>query len=175
MRTDTVKTKVYQFSELIDEAKETAFEKLYDINVDYEWWDSIYDDAENIGIKITEFDIDRGSYCRGDFILDAEDVANKIIENHGKSCETWNTANEFIAVFEQGKKDHESANDYDPDYELFIESGYYEEIIVEFRLSILEDYRIILQKQFEYLTSEEAIIDTIEANEYEFTADGKLY
>ena len=45
----------------------------------------------------------------------------------------------------------------------------------EFRRSILEDYRIILQTEFEYLTSEEAIVEIIEANEYEFTADGHIY
>ena len=32
----------------------------------------------------------------------------------------------------------------------------------------------MLQKKFEYLQSEEAIKETIEANEYEFTANGKL-
>ena len=175
MRIDKVQTKVYPFSELTDEAKQTALEKLYDINVDYDWWEFTYEDAANVGIKITEFDIDRGSFCHGDFTLDAEDVAKKIIEEHGKSCETWNTANEFIAVFEQGKQDHESAEDYDSDYELFIESAYYQEIVVEFRRFILEDYRIILQHEFEYLTGEEAILETIEANEYEFTEDGKRY
>lgn len=175
MREDTITTKVYPFNELTDEAKQEAYGQIWDINVNYEWWESTYEDAANVGIKITEFDIDRGAYCKGDFTLDAEEVANRIIEDHGKSCETWNTANEFIAVFEQGKKDHESADDYDPDYELFVKSDYYGEIVVEFKRFILEDYRIMLQHEYEYLTSEEAIVETIEANEYEFTADGKLY
>ncbi len=45
----------------------------------------------------------------------------------------------------------------------------------EFLKELLEDYRIILQKEYEYQTSEEAIIGTIEANEYEFTQDGKMF
>ena len=39
----------------------------------------------------------------------------------------------------------------------------------------LEDMRIALQKEYEYLTSRESIEDTIKANEYEFTIDGKLF
>ena len=33
----------------------------------------------------------------------------------------------------------------------------------------------ILRNEYEYLTSDEAVIDTIKANEYEFTEDGKFY
>jgi len=32
----------------------------------------------------------------------------------------------------------------------------------------------MLQKEYEYQMSDEAIIETIEANEYEFTENGKL-
>jgi hypothetical protein len=39
--------------------------------------------------------------------------------------------------------------------------------------SLLEDYAIMLQKEYEYLQSEEAITETIVANEYEFTEEGK--
>jgi hypothetical protein len=38
----------------------------------------------------------------------------------------------------------------------------------------LEDYSIILQKECDYLSSEESIIETIEANDYEFDIDGNL-
>jgi len=175
MRIDKVETKVYPFSELTDEAKQTALEKLYDINVDYDWWEFTYEDAANVGIKITEFDIDRGSFCHGDFTLDAEDVAKKIIEEHGIACETHSTAANFINDVATGKAIHESDENYDPDYMEWDETSEYEELVAEFERSILEDYRIILQHEFEYLTGEEAILETIEANEYEFTEDGKLY
>ena len=49
-----------------------------------------------------------------------------------------------------------------------------EDLNKEFLRSLCEDYRIILQKEYEYLTSEEAIIETIEVNEYEFTEEGEL-
>jgi len=175
MREDTITTKVYEFKELSDEAKEAAIQNLADINVDYEWWDAIYEDAKNVGIKITEFDIGRGSYCRGDFIFNAEDVAKKITEEHGEFCETYKTANGFLAEFNKGKREHELSPDYDSEYEEFVDTGLYDDIMNEFKRSILEDYRIMLEKEYEYFTSEEAIIETIEANKYEFTEDGKLY
>ena len=65
----TIRTKVYLFSELSDQAKQKVIEDNYDINVDYEWWESAYEDAANIGLKITGFDIDRGSYCNGEFTI----------------------------------------------------------------------------------------------------------
>ena len=152
-------TKVYPFDELSDDAKETAIECLSEINVDYEWWDSIFDDAAQVGIKIEEFDIDRSAFCHG-IIEDIEETVNLIVESHGDMCETYKTAKAFIDAIPR----NEDATDDD-----------YNDIDNEFRLSILEDYRIIFQKEYEYLTSEEAIIETIKANEYEFTADGKLY
>ena len=53
--------------------------------------------------------------------------------------------------------------------------GKLQDIEDDFLKSLCEDYRILLQHQYEYLTSEEVIIETIEANEYEFTQDGKRF
>jgi hypothetical protein len=44
----------------------------------------------------------------------------------------------------------------------------------EFKNNLLEEYANILQLECEYLQSEEAIKETIEANEYEFDEDGNL-
>jgi len=174
MRIDIKKTEVYPFGELTDDAKQTALEQLADINVDHEWWDFTYEDAANVGIKITGFDLGRGSYCHGDFTLDVEEIANKIIAEHGESCETYKTAIEFLAEIYNLRNDFMLSDD-DLDEEDFELSDTYEDAVDEFKYSILEDYRIMLQHEYEYMTSEEAIIETIEANEYEFTADGKLY
>ena len=157
----TIRTKVYQFSELSEKAKQTAIEWGADLNVDFDWWDSVYEDAANIGLKITGFDIGRGSYCNGDFTEDAQYTGEKIIKEHGNKCETYYTASEFISNREKLDIDEQEEE--------------LEELEQEFLKSLLEDYRIILQKEYEYQTSEEAIIETIEANEYEFKADGTRF
>ena len=173
MRID--KVKVYKFDELSEEAQEKAIEQLADVNVDCDWWESTYEDAAEVGIKLTEFDIGRGSYCRGNFTLDAEDVAKKIIDQHGACCPTHETATTFLAEFSRCKTEFERTDEYDPEYEEFKDNRLYDGMANEFRCLILEDYRIILEQEYGNLTGSEAIIETIKSNEYEFKEDGTQY
>lgn len=167
--------KVYPFDELSGDAKEKVIGNMADINVYYEWWDYIYEDAANVKLKLTGFDIDRASYCKGDFVEYAEDTAKAILEQHGEKCGTYSTAVTFLAdskalFIEFPDKPDDEGHDLNED----ARNEAQEELNAEFLYSLLEDYRIILSKEYDYLTSEEAIIETIKANEYEFTEDGKL-
>lgn len=165
MRIITTIKEAYKFAELTDEAKEKAVENLYDINTDFEWWESTYEDAKEAGLKLTGFDIDRGSYCKGDFITTALNCAELIVKNHGETCEAYQTALNFI-------KDRAAlAVDDGGD---FVDEDAADELVNEFKKSLLEDYLMMLRNEYEYKTSREAIIETIEANEYEFTKEGKL-
>lgn len=160
MKTITKTYDVFSFDELDEDARQNALEKLWDINVDHEWWNFTFEDARNIGLKITEFDLDRNRYAKGEFIDPAPEVAEKILSDHGKDCETYKTAKAFLDTI----KEEYPNNDYD-----------YDEIIEkDFLYSLLEDYSIMLQKEYEYLTSEEAIIETIKANDYQFDKEGNL-
>ena len=154
---------VYKFEELSEDAKDKAIEELGDINVDHDWWDGVYMDAENIGLKIDSFDIDRASYVKGHFLKSAEEVAKNIISEHGKDCETYKTAAAYIE--ELNKIKAKTPDD---------EDIYSDDEDAEFLRLLCEDYRIILTHEYEYLTGRESIVETIKANEYEFTEDGKL-
>jgi len=170
-----MKTKVinpYQFSELSDEAKEKAISNLSDINVDYEWYESIYEDASNIGLKITGFDLDRNRHADGEFTLSACEVAQNIINNHGDECETYKTAQSFLNDFNPVFADY--MDETNENYENRESEDKLTDIESEFLNSLLEDYSIMLQNECEYLQSDEAIIKTIEANEYDFDEDGNL-
>ena len=168
MRTLTTTIKLYKFDELDDAAKQAAVQEFHDLNVDHEWWDGTFEDAERIGLKITAFDLDRNRHCEGAFTLSANEVAANIFRDHGEACETHKTASEFM-------------EEWQPVFDEYIEKEGYEleqklmDIEGEFQKSLLEDYSIILQKECEYLTSEEAIVESIEANDYEFTVAGKFY
>ncbi len=94
----TIRIKLYKFAELNETAKQTVLNNLSDINVRYEWWENMYEDAANVKLKITEFSVESYRWAKGEFVSTAP----------------------------------------------------------------------------ECLQSEEAIIETINANEYEFTKDGKL-
>lgn len=173
----TVTTTVYTFSELSEEAKQKAIESYRDINLFYEWWESIYEDAKQIGIKITSFDLDRGSYVNAEYLLPFSSVIDKIKENHGQSCETYKIAvqyekqyNDLVVKYSDGIDTERvsEGNEYEFDQEA-------DELEKEFINDISSEYLSILQNEYEYLWSDEAVIETIEANEYEFTEDGKPY
>lgn len=173
VKMETKTYKVYKFNELPEESKEKVIQNYSDINVDYEWWDCTYDDAKTVELKITSFDLDRNRHCEGEFFESAEETAHLIIDNHGEHCETYQTAKNYLKerdkLIENAPKDEngEFKDEYKLDNDL-------DDLDSEFLKSILEDYSIILQREYEYLTSEEAIIETIEANEYNFTLDGKI-
>ena len=65
---------------------------------------------------------------------------------------------------------------YDDDIEgNEIENEYaIEQLEKEYKRDIASELLHTLQKQYEYLTSSEAIVETFEANEYEFTTQGKI-
>ena len=151
---------------------EKAVERQWDINVDHEWWDAAYDDAEMVGITIDSFDIDRASYCNIKVAAPAE-TAHLIMDNHGTCCDTYKLAEQFLAdrdeIVDTAEKDEDG--EFVDLYEL---DGKLDDIESEFIQALSEEYRIMLQHEYEYLTSAEAIEETLRANEYEFYADGSI-
>src|SRR6188474_2749885 len=88
---------VFKFEELSDKAKDNARDWFREASSGDEWWESTYENAENVGIKITGFALDRGSYCKGHFISRADETAHKIEKEHGEVCETFKTAKAYLA------------------------------------------------------------------------------
>jgi len=81
------KTKTYttwKYNELSREMKEKVINNYCDINVNIEWWEHIHADAKQIGLKITSFDLDRNRHAKGYLTKSAFEVAELILENHGK-------------------------------------------------------------------------------------------
>ena len=168
MRIQTKQYEVYTLDEVMDK----AIEKQWDINVDYAWGDGIYDDAEMVGIKITEFDLYRRRYCKGT-IQDCYETSRLIMDAHGLECTTYKLAAQFRIdrdnLVDNAPKDEdgEFINEYKLDSEL-------DDLEDEFKRALFEEYSWMLQKEYEYLTSREAIEETLCANEYEFYVDGSI-
>lgn len=169
----TIRTKVYKFDELTPEAQWKAIENLADINVMHEWWEFIYEDAKQIGLIINSFD---EHSCTGKLEVSLMECCDLIHKNHGEQCATYKTAtdfelkwNELVTKYSDGittdKVSEENESDFD---------NQADELETEFKHSLLEDYRILLNREYEYLTSREAIEESIRANEYEFLPNGKL-
>jgi hypothetical protein len=168
----TITKTVYTYDELSEEAKTKALEWFSADFPNFEWWDGVFEDAKNIGLKIIEFELDRGSYVRADFLASAEETAHKIEKDHGENCETYIDAKKYLAdratLIGSAEKDENGdlADEYGLDKSL-------DELDAEFLATLQEDYRILLQKEYDYLTSREEMEEVIRANGYEFLKNGK--
>mgnify|MGYP006325382769 FL=1 len=169
----TFRTKIYLFEELSEVAQQKAINELSGINFDHDWWQCTYEDALIIGLKITSFDLDRNRHADGQFILSACEVAQNVFNEHGEDCETYKTAQKFIEVWQPVFDDY--MNENSENYESQELENTLQEMEDDFLNSLIEDYSIILQNESEYLQSDEAIKETILANDYEFTKDGNQF
>lgn len=188
MRVEEVK--VYEFSELSKEAKEHALEKLRDINVNYQdWHDFTLDEwKENLN-KMGFYDVKiyySGFWSQGDgacFIgnldletylenikrktkfkklIELKDYINiSITHNHRYYFSTSTNIN--IEFYDEETKE---ISDLLADLE---------EILKNHREELGNQIYKDLEESYIYLTSDEAVIETIEANDYEFTSDGEIY
>jgi hypothetical protein len=156
-------TKVFTFDELSDSAKEKARDWYRQSPLDsQDAWDQIREDAENIGLRITTLDDSRPN--EGNFIDTAVSTIDKITANHGQSCETYQTAKRYEINLKVLLKTFDDS--------LEAENAY-GDCAHEFLHDLLEDYRVMLNKEIEYRYSNETVDESILANEYEFTIDGK--
>jgi hypothetical protein len=166
--------KIYKFSELPDDAKDKAIEWYASASCHDEWWQNTYEDAESVGIKIKGFDCDRGNKIDGAIInCSARECAEAIKKSHGDTCETYKLADAFLIardkIVDEAPRDENG--DFESEYDL---DAALDEIEAEFERAILEEYLSILRREYDFVTSREYIIDAIEANEYEFTEEGKI-
>lgn len=169
----TIEVKVYKFDELSDSAKQKARKWYRDAGLDYDWWDSTYEDAEQIGLKIKSFDLGRGQDIEGIFDIPAAHVAQRIVENHGDQCDTYKTAQKFITDAQEVEKKFRDADGEVTDEDALNDAQ--DALDAVFLKALLKDYWVMLQKEYDYLYTDESVDKNIQANEYEFTEDGKRF
>jgi hypothetical protein len=143
-------TKIFTFDELSDDAKDKARAWYLEGAFDYDWWQFIYEDAEQIGLKITAFDIDRNT-IDGELLAMPIKVCEKIVANYGKTCDTYKLAQEW---YREKKRKSPMIGD-------------------EFLKRLLEEYLVMPRNEAEFMQSNEQVDESILANGYEFTEDGE--
>lgn len=193
MRIDTVKTKVYKFEELSEEAKETALEGLSNVNVeDTDWADFIIEElveeCNKLGIEFNADKVywsicNRDNHCYVDTYNLSFNWCNEIdlpkkfgaYQNYMGGGMVGNIQTEII---EEKRIEIPEDEEYIPLVNL-INDGYGNPgEIAENLNKALDCFSKTLKELWDCyrdLTSEESIIRTIEANDWEFTEDGKQY
>lgn len=163
----------YLFSELSEQAKQKAIQNACYYTVEDDWWQCTYEDAATCGIKITGFDIVYRREIYGKLLWSAESVAEQIIKEHGEGCDTYREAHCFLTALLPIKVKQRLLEDVD---DIYMEcADEIEDMEEEFKKDILQCYWKNLYEEYDYLTSNEAIIETIEANDYQFEEDGSRY
>jgi hypothetical protein len=159
---ETISVNVYQYHELNDNAKEKARNwYLEGQGFSFEW-DNIKEDAKNIGVELNEWDY--GRHIKGSLLFSAEQVIEKILKEHGECCDTWKTAKEYQNKFDILNLENEEEKEEE-----------WEELRNDFKQAILEDYRIMCDKEYDYTQSEEYIKEAMTANEYTFLDNGQRF
>jgi len=154
----TIKINLYKFNELSEDAQEKAIETNYDINVSFDWWEHTYEDAERIGAKINGFGLDRDQHCELQLTDDFKNVLQNIIKEHGEICNTHKIAKMYLTEYNKAE-DEEDLNDLEN----------------LFTRDLGREYAKMLQQESEYLMTDEAVKESLEANDYDFLENGKIY
>lgn len=167
---------VYTIDELSEEVQNKVINKHSDINVsDSFWYDNVEYEAKEIGLLIFSFDIYKRS-INGIFTETAFETAVKIKKDHGENCKTYKTAINYLTNYDIEFKQFEDVNrkgycseDKEEQFDEWLDA-----FDQKFLKNILQDYLKILQDEYDYLTSIEAIKETIRINEYLFTENGTM-
>lgn len=146
MRTLTLTA--YKFSELSKESKQRAIDKHRDGQLDYDWWQFTYEDAAEVGLKITGFDLAGRNDISGELTMSAKECADTIRENHGEHCDTYKAATEFLTkcqpVMVTAKLLGTDEAEQEADEQI-------EELAEEFKKELLKCYWNHLEEECEYL------------------------
>lgn len=200
----------YTFDELPEKVREKVIEKLSDINVDYEWYDYIYEQwvekLAELGYPDAKIQFS-GFYSQGDgasFVsgIDSNILVNRFITNtelkelikdctfYGKVYRTnyqyvhWNSVSAEITDVDYSEEIY-NLQDSDDENDNLKYNGIANAINVlmdQLGKYVTEDVHDLskqiyneLEKEYDWLTDKEQIIDSIQANSYEFDEYGNTW
>ena len=162
----TIEIKVYKFDELDKQTREKVIENYRYINVDNTfWYDWIKEDFIRLGLEIQGFDIGSGNAVKI-YIDNLEETSKSILHEFGDSVAIKQTAKNYINEYEKIQANFKEDEDIEREVELLDE---------QYEKEYSEDILSYLRSNYDWEISDEAILETIEANEYDFTTEGKIY
>lgn len=194
----TIETTVFTFDELSDQAKEKARAWFRDGQLDYDWYDSAYEDAETIG-KIFGIEMDRkrnsttpaiwfsGFYSQGDGACfegrwECREDAGAKIREYAPQDSTLHEIGDALAGYKgcsarvkhRGHYYHSLCTEIDvgePDEEEITVSVAHDDVRETLR-EFMQWIYVQLEKECEWLQADEQVDESIRANGYEFEEDG---
>ena len=195
----TIKTEVFLFDELTDEAKEKAREWYREGALDYEWWDGVYDTAKTAGACMG-IDVDNiyfsGFWSQGDGACFTGSYAYRKgwrkalkAEFGGEILGKLTTIGEALQAAQKPafyrlaalvRHNGNSSDEYSTVIHVSTDDMRYTRGVDEDNLKgeLREFMRWIyrqLEAEYEWLMSDEQVDESIRANEYTFTETGERF
>ena len=162
----TIEIKVYKFDELDKQTREKVIENYRYINVeDTFWYDWIKEDFIRLGLEIQGFDIGSGNAVKI-YIDNLEETSKSILHEFGDSVAIKQTAKNYINEYEKIQANFKEDEDIEREVELLDE---------QYEKEYSEDILSYIRLNYDWETSDEAIYQTIEANDYNFTWNGEIF
>lgn len=162
----TIEINVYKFEELDEQTQRKVIENYRYINVeDTFWYDFIKEDFIRLGLEIRSFDLDRGSFAEI-HIEDFEQTSKSIIKEFGDSVAIKQTAKNYLDKYNKIQANFKEDEDIEKELEILDE---------EYQREYSADILSYLRDDYDYQVSDDAVIDTIEANGYNFTWYGEIF
>jgi hypothetical protein len=186
-----------KYEQLSDKAKQNAIMGMRDINTNHYWWRSTYKYVGEVakslgfaGFEVHGFGLDRGSYVQydGQFYskqMKLDELSDKQKDELKEFIEPITEQAALCAIHSQGSylyanipptgnvslnvdwEVYDSDDDYDAQQMLDGKA-------IEKAFDAFADWiQARLQDDYDYLTSDEAIEETIIANEYDFDEEGE--
>lgn len=194
----TIETTLYKFEELTKDLQSKAIEKYYSINVEfYDWYSNT---VEQFKDTTTLFEVEKvyfsGFSSQGDgAMFEYNEISQELFNSAIDSLKLPNykkSAMKLSGCFSakgthQGRYSHEKCCYHVMDFEPMYDNRdnineLFDTHHIELENYITEKYEELakqlyreLESENDYLTSEEAIKETLIANEYEFTEDGAIH
>ena len=197
MKQITINT--YKFKELKKEVKEKVIDDNREVNVNYEWWEL---DIEDLKERIkTELDLDiENVYFElmsrdNNIHIDSQEVIGGLCSEYPKlyDLEIPNKFGLFCNYLGGGLSGGLNGSDFDEEH-IVMEEEYAEdesinkevEMVMNNKIKhnimkdltklqeMLKNFYIGLNESYDYLMSDESIIETIECNDYRFKECGEM-
>ena len=176
-----IETKVYQFKELDEQTKKKAIDNCRYMSVeDGYWYEFIKDHLSDVCIELKSFDLDRGSFAEI-HIEDLYDTCYLILRLYGETSEIYKIAKRYIKEYDSIKEQMDNLecienDDSDEEHlnKLMQLDKDLEDLDEEYQKEFSEEVLSMLRKEYDYMTSDEHIIEMFEVNKYEFTDQAKL-
>lgn len=194
----TIQVELYKFNELSQEAQDKAVESEQSINVYDDWHDFIYEKHKRIATEAgfgVEDQYHSGFWSQGDGAMftyndldpkllkeavdkleiseqEKELLSTAYLSGHGKHSGHYyheNSADHYLNLEVDGSEESDKLQSLIDEHYSAVEH-YITKLYRSLCLDLYED----LKSTYEYLTSREAIIEGIEANDLEFYESGKL-